>query len=51
MAAALGPQKRLVAKPRCLFEKHRRQTAAAVVIHPSSVPFHRAFMGLMQLAE
>src|SRR5205814_2931863 len=34
-AVALSPQKRLVAEPSRLVEKHRRQTAAAVVIHSS----------------
>src|SRR6516165_2518025 len=33
----LGPQKRLVAKPSRLVKEHRRQAAAAVVVHSSPV--------------
>src|SRR5215469_4564954 len=42
-SSALGPQKRSVGEPRRLLEKHRRQAAAAVVIH-SSPAFPQLFL-------
>jgi hypothetical protein len=39
MAIPLGPQKRFAAQPLRLRKKHRRQAAAAVVIH-ASLSFH-----------
>src|ERR1700740_1531756 len=37
MSGTLGPQKRLVAEPSRLLKEHRRQAAAAVVVHSSPV--------------
>src|ERR1700758_1160072 len=51
VSGTLGPKKRFVAEPLRLFEEHRRQAAAAVVVHSSPRPPGRLSTGFRQLGK